>query len=83
MIEYRGEVLPIEVKSGKDYSRHRALDNVMKNDSYDMKQAIVFCNENIHVKDQIFYCPVYLAGMLKKQVMEGDFIYQLDLSVLQ
>ena len=74
---------PIEVKSGKDYSRHRALDHMMKNKLYDIKQAIVFCNENIRVKDQIFYCPVYLAGMLKKQAVEGDFIYRLDLSVLQ
>lgn len=83
VIEYKGDVVPIEVKSGKDYSRHRALDHVMKNELYDIKQAIVFCNENIQVKDQIFYCPVYLAGMLKKQAVEGDFIYRLDLSVLQ
>lgn len=83
VIEYKGEVLPIEVKSGKGYSRHRALDNVMKNESYDIKQAIVFCNENIHVKDQIFYCPIYLSGMLKKQLIEGDFIYRIDLSELQ
>ena len=83
VIEYKGDVVPIEVKSGKDYSRHRALDHVMKNKLYDIKQAIVFCNENIQVKDQIFYCPVYLAGMMKKQTVEGDFIYRLDLSVLQ
>ena len=83
VIEYKGDVVPIEVKSGKDYSRHRALDHVMKNELYDIKQAIVFCNENIQVKDQIFYCPVYLAGMMKKQTVEGDFIYRLDLSVLQ
>ena len=83
VIEYKGDVVPIEVKSGKDYSRHRALDHVMKNELYDIKQAIVFCNENIQVKDQIFYCPVYLAGMMKKQAVEGDFIYRLDLSVLQ
>ena len=83
VIEYKGDVMPIEVKSGKNYSRHRALDHVMKNELYDIKQAIVFCNENIQVKDQIFYCPVYLAGMMKKQAVEGDFIYRLDLSVLQ
>lgn len=83
VIEYKGDVIPIEVKSGKGYSRHRALDHVINNQAYDIKQAIVFCNENIQVKDQIFYCPVYLAGMLKRQIVEGDFIYRLDLSVLQ
>ena len=76
-------MIPIEVKSGKDYSRHRALDHVMKNKLYDIKQAIVFCNENIQVKDNVFYCPVYLVGMFKKQVAEEDLIYQLDLGILQ
>lgn len=83
VIECRGEVLPIEVKSGKDYARHRALNHVLGNESYGIKEAIVFCNENIQVKDRIFYCPVYLAGLLKKQMPQGDFIYRLDLSVLQ
>lgn len=83
VIEYKGEVLPIEVKSGKDYARHRALDHVLKNESYGIKEAMVFCNENIQVKDQVFYCPVYLAGLLKKQILEADFIYRIDLSALQ
>ena len=30
VMEYQGEILPIEVKSGKDYMRHRALDNVFE-----------------------------------------------------
>ena len=83
MIEYKGEVLPIEVKSGKDYARHRALDHVLKNESYGIKEAMVFCNENIQVKDQVFYCPIYLVGLLKKQIIEADFIYRIDLSALQ
>lgn len=73
VIECRGEVLPIEVKSGKDYARHRALDHVLRNESYGIKEAIVFCNENIQVKDRVFYCPVYLAGLLKKQMPQGSF----------
>ena len=83
VIEYKGEVLPIEVKSGKDYARHRALDHVLKNESYGIKEAMVFCNENIQVKDQVFYCPIYLVGLLKKQIIEADFIYRIDLSALQ
>ena len=83
MIEYQGEVLPIEVKSGKDYTRHRALDHVLQNEAYGIRQAIVFSDENIQVKDNVFYCPVYLVGMFKKQVEEEDLIYQLDLGILQ
>lgn len=83
VIEYGGDVLPIEVKSGKDYTRHRALDNVMRNQSYGIKEAIVFNNENIQVRDHVVYYPVYLAGLLKNQVMDDDFIYSIDLSMLQ
>ena len=54
VIEYEGYPLPIEVKSGKNYMRHPALNNVMQNKSYEVKQAIVLCNENIEMKDQIF-----------------------------
>lgn len=83
VIEYQGEVLPIEVKSRKDYTRHRALDHVLQNEAYGIRQAIVFSDENIQVKDNVFYCPVYLVGMFKKQVEEEDLIYQLDLGILQ
>ena len=76
LMEYQGGILPIEVKSGKDYMRHRALDNVLKNPQYEISEAIVFCNENIQVKDKVLYCPIYLVGMLKKQRIPEDYIYQ-------
>lgn len=82
VIEYKGNALPIEVKSGKSYTRHNALDNVMSTPRYHIEQAIVFCNENIHEKNKIVYMPVYMAGMLKKETKE-DYIYSLDLGILQ
>lgn len=83
IIEYQGSPLPIEVKSGKNYARHRALDHVLENERYAIKQAIVFCNENIQTKGNIMYCPIYLVGFLEKQTLEEDYIYTLDLSILQ
>ena len=82
VIEYEENILPIEVKSGKNYARHNALDNVLSTSRYQIERAIVFCNENIHKKDKIVYMPVYMAGMLKKETKE-DYIYSLDLGVLQ
>lgn len=83
LIEYQGKALPIEVKSGKAYARHRALDNVMENEAYKIKEAIVFSNENIRQRGKATYYPVYLAGLLEKEVMPEDLIYTLDLSILQ
>ena len=82
VIEYEENILPIEVKSGKNYARHNALDNVLSTSRYQIERAIVFCNENIHKKDKIVYMPVYMAGMLKKETKE-DYIYSLDLGILQ
>lgn len=83
MVECGGNVIPIEVKSGKAYARHRALDNVLEKEQYGIPEAIVFCNENIHVKKgRIVYFPIYMAGFLKKEEDCGELHYTVDLSGL-
>ena len=42
VIELEGKILPIEVKSGKDYDVHRALSNIMDCGEYDLPEAVVF-----------------------------------------
>lgn len=59
-----GRVLPIEVKSGKDYYRHQALDSVLKTDSYGIQEAVVLCNDNVSVQGKITYLPVYASAFL-------------------
>ena len=83
LIEYKGHILPIEVKSGKTYTRHHALDNVMNNEHYDINTGIVLCNENLYVDGDVLYCPIYLTGCLRKEENMGDIIYSIDLSPLQ
>ena len=53
-------VVPIEVKSGKDYTIHSALNNFVQNDGYNIKKAIVVSNErNIKRNGKITYLPIY------------------------
>ena len=52
-------VLPIEVKSGKTYKRHRALKNVLEIGNYSIDEALVLCEENIEVDGKIVYAPMY------------------------
>jgi len=47
VIELAGKVLPIEVKSGKDYEVHRALTNIMDCSEYEIPESIIFNNDNI------------------------------------
>lgn len=82
LIEYEGNVLPIEVKSGKDYTRHNALNHILNQEIYEIDQAIVFCNENVRKEGKIFYYPVYMVGFLKKEELEEELIYKPDLSIL-
>ena len=82
VIEYQGNVLPLEIKSGKTYTRHNALDNVLKDERYAIPQALVFCNENISSLGKVTYLPIYMIGFLEKEKIE-EYIYSIDLSVLQ
>ena len=58
-------VVPIEVKSGKDYSIHSALSNLLSNDEYNVKKGIVLSNKReISKRGNIIYMPIYYAMFL-------------------
>ena len=81
VLEYDGNVFPIEVKSGKDYSRHRALNNILECHEYNIPQAIVLCNNNIEIKGNVIYVPIYMMMFLYKD-RETNIQFHLDLSGL-
>jgi len=83
VIEYQGDILPIEVKSGKDYMRHVALSNIMSCEEYKIPKALVFCNENVRITDKISYMPVYMTMFLRKKELPDDLLYKIDISVLR
>ena len=54
--------VPIEVKSGKDYNVHSALNNFVSNEDYHVKKACVLSNERtVMQKGKIVYLPVYFV----------------------
>lgn len=81
VIELNGKVLPIEVKSGKDYEIHRALSNIMDCKEYDLPEAVVFNNGNMHIVGKITYAPIYMAMFLEKNNLAPTF-YKVDISGL-
>ncbi len=82
LIELDGKVLPIEVKSGKDYDTHRALSNIMDCDDYELSEAVVFNNDNLRLEGRIVYAPIYMAMFLEKS-KDAPAFYKVDLSGLQ
>lgn len=60
-------VIPIEVKSGKDYTVHSALNTFAKNETYHTKTAIVLSNERkVEEKGKITYLPIYYVMFIGK-----------------
>ena len=55
-------IIPIEVKSGKNYKVHRALNNVLAEESYHLRQGLVFGPGNIETDHNITYYPIYLLS---------------------
>lgn len=79
VVEYDSKVLPIEVKSGKDYAIHRALSNIMDCREYDLNEAVVFNNDNLRIDDKIIYAPIYMVMFIEKRI-EAPTFFKVDLS---
>ena len=81
IIELDGHILPIEVKSGKDYKRHSALTKLLTIENYDIPEAFVLCNDNVHQNGRITYLPIYMALCIEKAMPDVSG-YNIDLSKL-
>ena len=81
LIEMSGKVVPVEVKSGKTYKSHKALDNLINMTDYHIEKAYVLSIGNIETKDKITYLPIYLCYLLKEKNF-GRMIIDLDFSDL-
>ena len=79
VIEYNGAILPIEVKSGKSYQRHSALNNVIEMSEYPIEEAFVFSNYNIEQKGKLVYYPIYMLMFINEQNIELPIIELDDL----
>ena len=83
VIERGGDVLPIEIKSGKDYRRHAALDNVLGNKDYAIPMAFVFQNDNVSAEGRVVYLPIYMLMFLQKEEPSAPQLYKLNLDGLK
>ena len=53
-------VLPLEIKSGKDYTVHSALDKFLETPEYHINEAVVLSNEQKAFQEKgITYLPIY------------------------
>ena len=68
--------VPIEVKSGKDYTVHSALNSFVQNEDYHIQKAFVVSNERtISTKGKIIYIPIYYT-MFFQNAPEDETVLQ-------
>lgn len=69
------QVLPLEVKSGKDYTEHSALTKFLETPEYGINRAIVFSNERqVYQKKEVTYMPIYYCMFLQNHAPDDAVI---------
>lgn len=82
LLEENEKIIPLEIKSGKDYHRHRAINNLVSNPEYGISKGYVFCQGNTEKIDLITYFPIYLLMFLQKPVIPEEIIFPSDFNDL-
>lgn len=65
LIEHNNSVLPIEVKCGKDYYVHSALEKALSNSEYEIEGAYIFANCDVKADGKKTYLPVYMCAFIE------------------
>ena len=79
IVEYEGTVLPIEVKSGKDFTSHAALDNLMGEEEFGIPAAFVACESGkVEVAGKTTYLPIYDMMFLGRTSTTEPLIYKIS-----
>lgn len=81
LVELDGEVVPIEVKSGKNYKTHKSLNNFINIKDYHVKKAFVFSIGNIEKDGVVIYLPIYMSYLLKEKQID-NMVLDFDVSGL-
>ena len=79
LLEQDDVIIPLEVKSGKDYQRHAALSNIMKNKEYGIHRAIVLSNDNLSESENVVYAPIYMTMFLHHREPQEPMVYRPEL----
>lgn len=68
-------VIPLEVKSGKDYKRHSALSKFVSTEDYHINQAYVLSNgREVLQVGKITYIPIYYIMFIEGDVSDEEII---------
>lgn len=73
----------LEIKSGKSYKTHAALNKVLNVEEWHFGKTLVFCKGNIEQFEKITYLPWYAIIFYQPRRLPPHTIYEVDLSALK
>ena len=76
LFEDNNGIVLIEVNSGKNYTRHSAINNMLKEYGGSISKAIVFSVDNVREEGRVIYLPLYMLMFLEK-----DIDLNIDISI--
>lgn len=79
LIQNSGKVIPLEIKSGTDYKKHAALNNVLAVEEWKLNKAFVFCSGNVEKEENIVYLPWYMIMFIKKDEIQKNMKFEVPL----
>ena len=74
LIEYDNQIMPLEIKSGKSFRAHKALNNLLESSEYSIKKGYVLSPSNVERNGDVTYMPIYMAGMFGERPSEDVFV---------
>ena len=73
-VQKTSHVVPLETKSGSDYTRHKTLDNLMAVGEWGLEEAIVPCGANVSKQGGVKYLPWYAVSFLEQESLPESLI---------
>ncbi len=83
VIQNGAEIDLVEIKSGKDYKLHAALNRVRSVPEWKFRESIVFCRDNLHEEDGVLYLPWYMIAFYRPKTIPAGTIYEVDIAGLK
>ena len=80
IIQNNRNAVPLEIKSGTDYKKHAALNNVFSVDEWNLKEAIASCLGNLEQEQPVTYLTWYMIIFLKRNEIQKNTIFEVSLN---
>lgn len=70
----------LEIKSGNDYKKHKALDRVLSVGQWKFGDAYVFCKGNVEAAGDVKYMPWYMIMFYRRPEIPSGLKFEVDIS---